>query len=77
MVEIDLIAWGARPYEQPVLSQRIKYSVPALGSKVVKTLALKSVLSKESLTLNDAVVQLSTTAVGNAGGKVCGCSCFF
>ena len=68
-MEIDLIAWGSRPYEQPVASQRVKYSVPALGSKVVKTLPLKPLLSNESLTLNDAIVQLSTAAVGNARGK--------
>ncbi len=42
--------------------------MPALGSKVVKTLPLKAALSNESLTLNDAVVRLSTTAVGDAGG---------
>ena len=68
-MEIDLIAWGSRPYEQPVMSQRIKYSVPALGSKVVKTLPLKPSLSNEGLTLNDAIIQVSTTAAGNAGGN--------
>ena len=74
-VEIELIAWGARSYEQSIMTQTTDYSVGALGSKVVKTLALKPLLSTESLTLSDAVVRLSTTAEGNSGGKMSSYPC--
>jgi len=67
-VTIDLISWGARTYDQPLLSRHVEYEVAALGSKVVKTLPLKPHLTNESLTLMDAVVRLKTTAKGNPRG---------
>jgi len=68
-VTIDVISWGARSYDQPIVSLRMDFQVPALGSKVVKTVALKPHLRNESLTLLDAVVRLKVTATGNPRGE--------
>lgn len=65
---MELIAWGARSYEQPIATQNMDFTVNALASKVVKTVALNPLLANESLTLRDAVVRLSTTAQGNPAG---------
>jgi hypothetical protein len=68
-VTIDLISWGSRSYDQPIVSKTVKFEVPALGSKVVKTMPLHHYLTNESLTLMDAVVQLRATAKGNSRGE--------
>ena len=68
-VTVELIAWGARSYEQPLVTVPVEFSVGALGSSLVATVPIKSQLANSSLTLMDAVVRLSATACGDPGGR--------
>ena len=67
-VEIELIPWAGRTYDQPILTQHTQFTMNALGSKVVKTLALKPLLTNESNSLKDVIVRVTATARGNPQG---------
>ena len=68
-VTVELIAWGARSYEQPLVTVPVDFSVGALGSKLVATVPIKSQLANCSLTLIHAVVRLRATARGDPQGQ--------
>lgn len=66
---MEVISWGARSYDQPVVTKKVSYDLAPLGSKVVTTMPIKSSLANSSLTLMDAVVRLRATAEGDSKGE--------
>ena len=66
---MELIAWGARSYDQPLVTVPVDFSMGALSSKLIATVPIKLQLANYSLTLMDAVVRLRATANGDPRGR--------
>lgn len=65
---VELIPWAGKTYDQPLVTQHVNYTVAALGSMVIKTIALKPLLKNASLALSEAVVRIQARSEGNAQG---------